>query len=101
MVWLQFRRFRQHCLVHGLGLNLRTYLHEDLSSISDRAQKAYLLHQQHLSEAQRAENVLRRSREETRRKLQGFLDLVPDVQQCRSIQECLDRDDLEEMTAML
>jgi len=101
MVWLQFRRFRQHCLVHGLGLNLRTYLHEDLTSMSDRAQKAYLLQQQHLSEAQRAENVLRRSKEETRTKLRGFLDLVPDVQQRSSIRECLDRDDLEEMTPML
>ena len=101
MVWLQFRQFRQYCLVRGLGLNLRTYLHEDLCSISDRAQKAYLLQQQHLSEAQRAENVLRRSKEETRTKLQGFLDLVPGVQQRTSIRECLERDELEEMTMML
>ena len=101
MMWIGFGQFRQYCLLQGLDVDLRTYLHQDLRSIDLLAQATYQRRQGQLHEDIRAESILRRSREETRAKLLRFQDLLPDEQQRSRIQSCLDRDELDEMTVML
>ncbi len=98
---LLYGRCVQSCGAQEYELRLRQFLTVDIAPIAERAQVTHLQRQQQTQAQARAEGMLRRAKEDTRRRLQTLVEVIGDEATREAIQQCLDRDDGKEMQAVL
>ena len=84
----------------NLSFGFHVYLRQDLSAITSQARQAYQEDQRRALEEARAAILLKRSNEAIRARLESILSALSDEQQKHSVQECLNRGDLEEMKVL-
>jgi hypothetical protein len=101
VLWMLFRRFRRYCYnSFAYVVNPGGFLFDDLDILVLQAQRQYLVQQQELQEQQRAQTAAQHSADEARERLQSLFEHVHDEKVRVEIKSCLERDQLEEMTAV-
>ena len=98
--WASYTAFRTFLSRYRPHIGFHVYLGQDLSAITSQARQAYQEDQRRALEEARAAILLKRSNEAIRARLESILSALSDEQQKHSVQECLNRGDLEEMKAL-
>lgn len=92
-----FRAF----LAHYRGqADFLTFLSHDLRMIGGRAREAHQKEQQRALEEARAATLIKRSKEATRARLESVFNALRDDRQRLRVQECLSRNEFDEMKAL-
>jgi len=98
---LLYRLCLESCRGHGHEVRLREFLMGDVAVIAESARASYIRHQQDILAQARAEDARRRDKEDTRRRLQSFLETLKDAAVRQSVEHCLELDDIGQMQALL
>ncbi len=98
--WMIFRSLQGYCRSYDFTLSPRMYLRDNLAAISELARRQYLAQQQEVQEQLRSQNLLKRSMEDARERLQFLLEAIADENIRAEIMSCLERNQLEEMSAV-
>lgn len=98
--WASYTAFRTFLSRYRRHVGFDTYLRKDLNAITSQARQAYQEDQRRALDEARAAILLKRSNEAIRARLESILSALSVEQQKHSVQECLNRGDLEEMKAL-
>lgn len=99
--WVLYRRFRTHLLLYRAEVAFWQFLREDLTVITHHAREIHHVEQERILREARAAILLKRSKEAIRGQLESLYIALPDEQQRRRIQDCMDQDDVEKMNSLL
>lgn len=99
--WTSHRQFGAFLARYHYRVRFAAYMRQDLSAITNRACEAYQDEQQRTLEQARAATLSKRSKEAIRGRLESILSTLPEEQARLRVTECLARDDLEEMKALI
>jgi len=95
-----YQAFRRHCLNYDCDVTFVQYLREEPGSFLEQAQHSHHAMRTELQVQARAENLVRRAKEEARQRLRWMVEGATD-QQRKQIEVCLSGNDLAEMKALL
>lgn len=98
--WASYTAFRTFLSRYRRHVGFDAYLRQDLSAIASQARQEYQEQQRRALEEARAAILLKRSKGAIRARLESILSALSDEQQKHSVEECLNRGDLEEMKAL-
>jgi hypothetical protein len=99
--WTSYQQFDAFLTRYHASISLRAYVWQDLSEIADHARESYQQQQKRALEQARAAIVSKRSKEAIRGRLESILAALLGEQARLRVQECLARDDLGEMKALM
>jgi hypothetical protein len=99
--WTLYRSFRAFLVRYDAQVGFGTFLSDDLRRIGSRAHEAHQQREKRLLEQARAAILLKRSKEAIRGRLESMRNALPDAQQRLRVQDCLDRDDFDEMRTLV
>jgi hypothetical protein len=99
--WTSYVLFRAFLTRYHQGVSFQSYLSQDLTAIVIQAHEAWQREQKHALEQAREAIVARRSKEAIRARLESILSALPNGQERIRGQECLGRDNVEEMRALV
>jgi len=99
--WNSYRQFGTFLARYHGPVSFAAYIRQDLGAITNRAREAYQDEQKRELEQARAAILSKRSKEAIRARLASILSTLPEEQSRIRVRECLARDELEQMKALI
>jgi len=99
--WSSYRQFGAFLARYHYPVSLAAYMRQDLAAITNRARETYQDEQKRALEKARLAILSKRSKEAIRGRLESIQSALPEEQARIRVRECLARDDLEEMKALI
>lgn len=98
---LLYGRCARYCNTQEYVLRPRDFLTRDVAAIAESARLNYLQRQQQMYAQMRADDILRRTKDEMRQRLELLLNTTGDDSTREDIRQCLERDDSQQIEALL